>query len=283
VITRGSGWDTILTLANGVNSHMFYVTASGTEIHDLRMVGNNANNAATSHGIYVYRSSSHRFVNLKIYDFQNDDIHIGEDTWQPCLGGKITRCYLGDTTNKTTGNGVYVDYSATDWEIWANVMAEHEGAGMAGMVMDGSNNNTWSNHFWGNYYHVVVAPANHVNGWISHGDKYMDGKRHAIYKPTGYWWKNSAITSAQFWWNGQDTADTYDSIYTVGDVRCIEVQANFRGETDGGVHITRFIWNADANVDQCRVTGIVEGYNEVAPVVFAGIGCDQDLIIFDCS
>jgi len=97
------------------------------------------------------------------------------------------------------------------------------------------------------------------------------------------WWKNSQITSAQFWWNGQDAADTYDSIYTVGDVRCIEVQANFRGETDAGVHITRFIWNADADVDHCRVTGIVEGYNEVAPVVFIGAGCDQDLIIFDCS
>lgn len=274
--------------SNANNGDVFFVTASRVGLKHFTVDGNNGA-VVGRHGIYIYRSSGHRLEDLKVYDCDGDDIHIGESSGSfstiQCLGGKITQCYLGDTTQKTTGSGIYVDYAATDWEITNSIMAEHETAGEAGMVIDGSNLNTALNHLWGNYYHVRLAiNAPSVEGWLSNGDKFMDGKRNAIYKGAeGNWWKNSQISGGYFWYAGEDAIDTYDSIDTTGNVRCIEIQANFRGENTTGTHITKFIWEADANVDYCRITGIVEGYNEADPITWAGTGCDDDVILFDCS
>ena len=290
MILEGAGWRTLLSLANGVDSSVITVTAGNCSIRNLRIYGNNANNAGTSHGIYVYRSAGHRFENLKIYDCETDGIHLGEpgvwDNAKACLGGKITGCYIGDASSPNTGHGIYVDYHATDWEIINNVLASHTTASKSGIAIDGSNTLTSLNHMWGNYYNAMPAIGEHMNGWQSVGDKFMDNVRHGIYKATGHWWANSNITGGYFWRSGDSVADTYDAIKTVGNVRCVVVSGcSGRGENSAGTHMSKYFWNADANVISSSVIGcILEGYNEAAPIAFAGAGClDQHNILYDCS
>lgn len=284
-VVEGQGWDTYLELANSVDDHMILVSSNNCVIDNLRLYGNNGNNAGTIHGIYVYRSAGHRISRLKIYDVEEDGIHLGESTWQPCLGGKIYNNYIGDTTSPNLGSGIYLDYSATDWEVYSNVLAYHRQSGEAGLCIDGDNNNFNSNHNWGNYYNYRLAQNSTLAGLHLHGDKCMDNMYHGIYAGDNLV-KNGVITGCYFWRQGESGAN-YDSINWIdATVRNMAVVGNcFRGETDGGVHQARYAAYWDSGVTYCTFVGnTIEGYTNASGYSIASATCEVDLnTVYDCS
>jgi len=285
ITVEGEGWGTLLSLANDVDDHVIRLSANNCFIKNLRIYGNNANNAGTIHGLYVYRSAGHRIENLKIYDCEVDDIHIGESTWQACLGGKISGCYIGDTTNQTLGNGVYMDYSATDWEVYMNVIASHRQSGMAGLAIDGDNNNFSGNHLWGNWYNYRLAQNSTLAGMHLHGDKCMDNMYHGIYAADELV-KNSVITGCYFWRQGESSPNQDSINFTGATVRSVAIVGNcFRGEVDVGTHQARYAAILDASNTYCTFVGnVIEGYTNAAGYLISDASCEVDHnTVYDCG
>jgi hypothetical protein len=289
VAIQGEGWDTVLTLANNVDDHVFRLSSSNCWLSDLLIDGNNANNSGTIHGIYVYRSAGHRIYRLKIRDCEEDGIHIGESSGTfstiQCLGGKIYNNYVGDTSQQNTGSGIYLDYAATDWEIHSNVIAQHRQSGVAGLMIDGDNNNFMGNHLWGNYYNYRLAPDHSMSGMHLHGDKCMDNMYHGIYASDNSV-RYAVITGCFFWRQGESAANQDSINFTGATTYANTIVGNtFRGEDQTWTRQARYAVNLDASTTYTVFVGnTVGGYTNAAGYSITGANCqDAHNVVYDCG
>lgn len=105
----GSGWDTILTQANGVNLDQMLSNADmvGTGnnriiISDIRLNGNSVNNSSSGRGIKFGKCYNSIIEKVYCHDFTTTGIYISNSDYISCSNCKIYG-------NGVTINGIYLD------------------------------------------------------------------------------------------------------------------------------------------------------------------------------
>jgi hypothetical protein len=249
----GFGYDTRVACSGTFNDHILHIESQGCYIDNLRIDGT-SQTGSSNHGIYVEGTRAH-IMHVRVEDCSGDGIHIGHSSWVGVMGGKIHH----NTVTGNSGHGIYIDYDATDWEIFDCLLSQHDGTGDAGMVIDGSSNMISFCHFWGNYYNIILAPAHHVYRTRLVSNGIMDNDYHGIYKNSAYNFRDSVITGNNFWANSYSSPYNHsDSIYFAGsgNIRCVTITANaFYGyKEDVSQQCTRYAINdASGNMDYCTI------------------------------
>jgi hypothetical protein len=273
----GDGRSTYLSLSNAVNDSMIELEGERCTVTGLYIDGNAANNSATSHGIEAINDgdAGHMIYNNRITDFNDDGIHYGHASpWgSGNMGGRI---YSNEIiTGSGASSGIFMDWTATDCEVWGNLLVGAAGNTEACMTIDGSTIRMFGNHMWSDgYYAMILAPVNHVYNLNITGNGIMDVDRHGIYHNTGKQVRGIVISGNHLWSHGKTAADTYDSIH-IGSSADSWFDATITGnhfnafKQDTGVKYTRFAINdVDNMMDDCVVgMNTCYRYFEVDPLL----------------
>jgi hypothetical protein len=279
----GDNWGTIFKAKNSLNDDVFEVTADKAILDCFSIDGNTANNTS-GHGIYSH-ANNEILMRLSIDSCDEDGIHCGQSSWNSdTIGGKIIGCRISGCDN-----GLYMAYTATDYEVMNMLINSCSGSGKAGLVVDSDNCRYANMHLWGNYHNLELAPVHHVSGLAFNNIGFMDNTNHNVNKDSALTFKNSHFTGCHFWGKLSSGSTTRDTFYvsSSGSMRCVAVVGNsFRGEDEDGNHDGRYAVNWGSNVDYCTFIGnTIEGFSDAAGYTISGGTGNEDAhnTVYDCG
>jgi hypothetical protein len=276
---EGEGQVTQMSLANGVNDTLWEYVVSKIHHHDMILEGNYANQSGTSHGILADTDGTgdhHMGPHLRVQNFLNDGIHNGRSAWG--TSGNMGGIVEGNMITGNQANGLYQDYSATDWQIFANLITTSVNVGMASIVENAGSCRFGLNHLWGSYYDINLAPTKSIyrSQWVGNG--IMDCKRHGIHWGSSFDVGDSKWVGNDLWSHGKDAADTYDTFDLSGSgnffSNVIMGNNGLGYKEDVSTRYTRrFINDVNGKMTLCTVVGnAIDYYHDAAPIV----GVDYD-------
>lgn len=263
---NGSGWNTVFSLSSGVNSHAIEITGDYCILRDLAINGNKSGQSGTSHGIYNHGNNTTIF-HLNVYNALTDGIHCGESSWnQDSMGGWL----YGSRIAGSGRHGLFMNYTATDYQISDFLINTCSGTDCAGLVVDCSSARISNLHLWGNYYNCILAPAHSVLRVQFVNVGFMDNINHNVYKSSSTSFKNNIFTGCGFWGKLTSGSAERDLIYvgSSGYFRNNAIVGNFfYGENESGTHQARYAINGGTNfLDNTVVGNVVEGFTEANPL-----------------
>jgi hypothetical protein len=268
ILLMGLGWGTILSAGSGLNTHVIEITGDTCTVMHLGVDGNKGSQTSGC-GIYEH-SSNVTLFHLNVYDVEDDGIRCGESypTWnQDSMGGKISHCRI----SSCDGNGLLMDYTATDYEVMNMLINTCESTGMAGLAVNGSNCRYTNFHIWGCYFDLNIAFSGPVRGLSFTNMGFMDNRHHVVYKASNYYAKDLHFTGCTFWGKRSGGSETNrDGFFAGGSGTCVGwtvTGCTFRGDNDADTKQGRYAINWGTTVEDSVVVGnTFSGWVQADPV-----------------
>ena len=277
----GNGYDTIFT-GNALADDIIDVSVANCWVQNLQVDG--TGQTATYDGV-AFRGTSgsgFRAFNLLIQNCAQDGIHIGSgsgDGWQGNWG-KVHTCQI-----KNNGRyGMYLDYDATDCEIYDLTISGHNGAGDAGLNIESDNVRISGCHLWGNENEMLIAEERSVSGALFSNMGFMDGggqgTARVYHASNSYNLKDSAFVGCEFWAAKLAASNTTncDGMYMAGGMISVTITGcTFRGADEDDTPIEgRYAVYIDASAYSCVILGnTVRNFGMAAPIYSTGsTGCE---------